>query len=234
MIRLTTFAESIGLNGSDLTAIGLSTFVALSASILVGLTATPLAWFVAKRPNRFSGAIVALASLPLMMPPTVTGYALLSIFGRNALLGRILERSFGVVLVFHWSGAILASAVSSFPLYFLTARSAFARVNPDYEQAARLMGCGEFAVFRRITLPLAMHGLTVAFLLGFVRALGDFGATLMVAGNIPGRTQTAALALYDAATLGEAARARALASLLGLVALAALWFAGRTPVSREI
>lgn len=234
MIRLMSIAESIGLNGSDLTAIVLSTFVAFSASILVGLTATPLAWFVAKRPNRFSGPIVALASLPLVMPPTVTGYALLSVFGRNALLGRILERSFGVVLVFHWSGAILASAVSSFPLYFLTARSAFARVNPDYEQAARLMGCREFAVFRRITLPLALHGLTVAFLLGFVRALGDFGATLMVAGNIPGRTQTAALALYDAATLGEAARARALAALLGVVALVALWFAGRTPVNREI
>jgi molybdate transport system permease protein len=226
-------AQTFGLNATDLTALALSAFVALSASILVGLIGTPLAWYVAKRPSRFSGAIVALSSLPLVMPPTVTGYFMLEFVGRNALLGLMLERYLGVVLVFHWSGAVLAAAVSSFPLFFLAARAAFAGVDPDFEQAARLMGCGEIDVFRRVTLPLAMHGLAIALLLGFVRALGDFGATLMVAGNVPGRTQTAALALYDAATLGEAARARTLAAMLSVFALAALWFAGQTPASRR-
>jgi len=231
-MSLSSIAAALGMTSDDLSALGLSFCVAALASVAVVLTATPLAWYVAKRPNRFSGILIALGSLPLVMPPTVTGYALLVILGRNGLVGRFLERTFGYVLVFHWTGAVLAAAVCSFPLYFLTARAAFAGVEPNFEQAARMMGCREIDVFRRITVPLALPGLTAAFLLGFVRALGDFGATLMVAGNIPGRTQTAAMALYDAAILGEAARARNLAAMLSVVALAALWFAGRTPAAR--
>ncbi len=231
-MSLSTIAGTLGLSRDDLSALGLSIFVAAMASAAVVMTATPLAWYVAKRQNRLSGLLIALSSLPLVMPPTVTGYALLVIFGRSALVGRFLEGAFGIVLVFHWTGAVLAAAVCSFPLYFLTARAAFVGVDPNFEQAARMMGCGEVDVFRRITVPLALPGLAAAFLLGFVRALGDFGATLMVAGNIPGRTQTAAMALYDAAILGEASRARNLAAMLSVVALAALWFAGRTPANR--
>lgn len=222
----------VGMSRADLSALGLSVAVATAASILVVLSATPLAWHVAKRPNRFSGVVVALCSLPLVMPPTVTGYVLLEIFGRKALLGQMIEQVFGLVLVFHWSGAVLAAAVCSFPLYFLAARAAFVGVEPGFEQAARLMGCREREVFRDVTVPLALPGLAAALLLGFVRALGDFGTTLMVAGNIPGRTQTAAMALYDAAILGEAARARQLAAMLSVVALAALWCAGRSSVNR--
>ena len=129
------------------------------------------------------------------------------------------------------SGAVLAAAVTSFPLYFISARSAFASVDSAYEQAARLMGCSEWTVFWRITLPLSIRGLVAGGVLGFVRALGDFGATLMVAGNIPGRTRTAALALYDATILGDAARARSLVAVLGAVAVAAIWFAG-SPLSK--
>jgi molybdate transport system permease protein len=224
--------SNLGLNPNDLTAVTLSLAIASAASTVVCILGTPLAWWVAKRKSPINGWIVALASLPLVLPPTVTGYALLEIVGRQAPLGRWLEHSFDLIVVFHWTGAVLASSVSSFPLFFLTARSAFASVDTNFEQAARMMGCREIDVFRRVTVPLAFPGLAVALLLSFVRALGDFGATLMVAGNIPGRTQTAALALYDAAVLGEAARARTLAGFLGAVALAALWIAGRSPRTR--
>lgn len=219
------------MTAEDLTAISLSLAIALSATILVVSVGTPIAWYIAKKPFRGAGLVVAISTLPLVLPPTVTGYLLLEIFGRRALVGQFLEQQFGLVLVFHWSGAVLAAAVTSFPLYFVSARSAFASVDFAYEQAARLMGCSEWTVFWRITLPLSIRGLVAGGVLGFVRALGDFGATLMVAGNIPGRTRTAALALYDATILGEAARARSLVAVLGAVAVAAIWFAGR-PISK--
>jgi molybdate transport system permease protein len=215
------------VNHEDLTALGLSVSVAMAATLLASLVGLPLAWLVAKKRFRGAGLVVALASLPLVLPPTVTGYILLEIFGRRALIGRLLEKQLGLVLVFHWSGAVLAAAVTSFPLLFLSARTAFEAVDTNYEQASRLLGCSERAVLRRVTLPLASRGLGVGIVLGFVRALGDFGATLMLAGNVPGRTRTAALALYDATTLGEAARARMLVAVLGLVAVAALWVSGR-------
>ena len=219
------------MNHDDLTALGLSVSVATAATLLACLMGLPMAWLVAKKRFRGAGLLVAVGSLPLVMPPTVTGYLLLEVFGRRALIGHFLEEQLGLVLVFHWSGAVLAAAVTSFPLVFLSARGAFESVESSYEQAARLLGCSEWAVFRRVTLPLAARGLGVGAVLGFVRALGDFGATLMVAGNIPGRTRTAALALYDATTLGEAARARTLVAVLGLVAVVALWFSGRAKQS---
>ena len=219
------------MTAEDYTAIILSLAVALAATISVVCVGTPIAWSIAKKPFRGSGLVVAISTLPLVLPPTVTGYLLLEIFGRRAIVGQFLEQQFGLVIVFHWTGAVLAAAVTSFPLYFVSARSAFASVDFAYEQAARLMGCSEWTVFWRITLPLSIRGLVAGGVLGFVRALGDFGATLMVAGNIPGRTRTAALALYDATILGEAARARTLVAVLGAVAVAAIWFAGR-PISK--
>ena len=219
------------MTAEDYTAIILSLAVALAATISVVCVGTPISWYIAKKPFRGSGLVVAISTLPLVLPPTVTGYLLLEIFGRRAIVGQFLEQQFGLVIVFHWTGAVLAAAVTSFPLYFVSARSAFASVDFAYEQAARLMGCSEWTVFWRITLPLSIRGLVAGGVLGFVRALGDFGATLMVAGNIPGRTRTAALALYDATILGEAARARSLVAVLGAVAVAAIWFAGR-PISK--
>lgn len=220
------------MNQEDVTALGLSVSVASAATLLAGSIGVPLAWLVAR--NRFfgRGLVSALATMPLVMPPTVTGYILLEIFGRRAPVGRVLEETLGLVLVFHWTGAVLAAAVTSFPLFFLAARSAFESVDTQYEQVARMLGCAEWSVFRRVTLPLAARGLVVGAILCFVRALGDFGATLMVAGNIPGRTRTAALALYDATILGEAARARALVAVLGLFCILAITISGRERAMR--
>jgi molybdate transport system permease protein len=171
--------------------------------------------------------LITLLTLPLVLPPTVTGYILLQLIGRRALIGQFLESTFGMVLVFHWSGAVLAAAVTSFPLFFLAARAAITSVDRNFEQLARMLGASELGVFRRVTLPLALPGLVAGGLLSFVRAAGDFGATLMVAGNIPGRTRTAALALYDATVLGNAAQARWLVAMLSTMAMLALWLSGR-------
>ncbi len=171
--------------------------------------------------------------LPLVLPPTVLGFVLLEILGRRAPLGMWLEGTLGVVLVFHWTGAVVAAAVAAFPLFLLPARGAFESVDPALEDVARLLGRSDRSVFVHVTLPLAWRGLAAGVVLAFARALGDFGATLMVAGDIPGRTRTAALAIYDAAILGDTRHAAVLTSLIALVALVALGFAqGRLPGRR--
>jgi molybdate transport system permease protein len=161
------------------------------------------------------------------------GYALLQVVGRRAWLGEWLERSLGVVLVFHWSGAVLAAAVTAFPLFLLPARGAFEAVDPRLEDAARLLGRGEASVFLSVTLPLAWRGLAAGLVLAFARALGDFGATMMVAGNIPGLTQTASLAIYDAVQTGDSRRAAVLALGVSSLSVAALVFVQRALPGRE-
>ena len=145
--------------------------------------------------------------LPLVLPPTVLGFYLLQLIGRQAPLGLWLERTLGITLVFHWTGAVVASAVAAFPLYLLPARGAIEGVDPALENVARLLGRGEVSVFFSVTLPLAWRGLVAGALLSFTCALGDFGATLMVAVDIPGVTQTASLAIYDAVQVQDTARA---------------------------
>lgn len=199
----------------------LSLRVATAASALVLLAGTPLAWLAAKA--RFPGRalMTGLLTLPLVLPPTVLGYLLLLCLGRSGL-GPWLESATGASLVFHWTGGAVAAAVASFPLYFLPARAAFLGADPALEDAARLLGHGEGSVFLRVTLPLAWRGLAAGLVLAFIKAVGEFGATLMVAGNIPGATQTASLAIYEAVTLGETARAARLSLGVSLFALAAL------------
>jgi molybdate transport system permease protein len=212
---------------ADLDAMMLSLLVALAATVIVVVTGLPLAWLTVRKAFTGRTLLITLLTLPLVLPPTVTGYILLQLIGRRALIGQFLESTFGMVLVFHWSGAVLAAAVTSFPLFFLAARAAITSVDRNFEQLARMLGASELGVFRRVTLPLALPGLVAGGLLSFVRAAGDFGATLMVAGNIPGRTRTAALALYDATVLGNAAQARWLVAMLSTMAMLALWLSGR-------
>jgi molybdate transport system permease protein len=172
--------------------------------------------------------------LPIVLPPTVVGYYLLRLLGRGTWLGRLLEETWGIVLVFHWSGAVVASAVAAFPLFLLPARGAIEGVDPGLEDAARLLGRRETSVFLSITLPLAWRGLAAGAVLAFARALGDFGATLMVAGNIPGRTQTASLAIYDAVQSNDPARAGWLALWVSGVSFGALWLVYRSLPARGL
>lgn len=220
--------------GDDLIPLWLSLKVASLATLLVFIIGLPIVYVLARHRFRGKELVAGLLMLPLVLPPTVLGYYLLRLLGRGAWLGRWLEETWGVMLVFHWSGAVVASAIAAFPLFLLPARGAIEAVDPALEDAARLLGRRETSVFLTITLPLAWRGLAAGAVLAFARALGDFGATLMVAGNIPGRTQTAALAIYDAVQVNDAGRAGWLALSVSLFSFAALWLVQRSLSARGL
>ena len=165
--------------------------------------------------------------MPLVMPPTVLGYYLIVIIGRRGWIGGWLHDALGINLMFTWQGAVLASAVVAFPLVFKSARAAFEGVDTQLENAARTLGVSELGVFLRITLPLAWRGILAGTMLAFARAMGEFGATLMVAGNIPGKTQTLSLAVYDAVQAGQDDLANFLVLLTSVVVVAILMGSGR-------
>jgi molybdate transport system permease protein len=144
--------------------------------------------------------------LPLVLPPTVVGFLLLLLFGRNGPLGKLLL-SVGATVVFSWPATVIAAAVVAFPLMYLTARAALEQVDPEYLQAARTLGATEWRVFREVALPLAWPGVLAGTILSFARALGEFGATLMIAGDIPGKTETIPIAIYFAVEANEIERA---------------------------
>ncbi|MFW5734734.1 MAG: molybdate ABC transporter permease subunit [Oceanidesulfovibrio sp.] len=189
---------------------GLSTLAALALGVVAAFALTR--W-------RFPGRDVldALCTLPLVMPPTVLGYYLLVLIGRRSVFGGWLQETFGVSLMFTWHGAVLAAGVVAFPLVFKSSRAALEGVGKKYEDAARTLGQGEVAVFVRVSLPLAFRGVLAGTMLAFARALGEFGATLMVAGNLPGRTQTLSLAVYSAVQAGDDALANALVLIISVV-----------------
>src|SRR5580704_6292083 len=165
--------------------------ISTALALAVGLW---LAWILANRTFRGREALDAAVTLPLVLPPTVLGYYLLVLLGRNSALGRIYEWLFGGPLVFTWQAAVVAALFHSTPLLVKSARAAFESVDRSYERAARSLGSSEARLFLRVTLPLARRSILAAAALGFARSLGDFGVTLMIAGNIPGRTQTVAVA----------------------------------------
>ena len=169
----------------------------------------------------------ALLTLPMVMPPTVLGYYLLVLIGSQGPLGAWLLQHFGIRLIFTWQAAVIAAAIVSFPLVFKSARAAFETVDPQLEDAARLLGLGEMAVFFRVSLPLAWRGILAGLLLSFARAMGEFGATLMVAGSIPGKTQTLSIAVYEAVQAGQDATANFLVAITSIVCIAVLLAAGR-------
>jgi molybdate transport system permease protein len=183
-------------------------------SLATSVTATLLTFFLglaaAAWRERRAGANAALVDgiflLPLVLPPTVVGFFLLLIFGRNGPLGKLLLH-FGATIVFSWPATVISATVVAFPLMYLTARAALEQVDSNVLQAARTLGASEWRVFRQITLPLAWPGILAGIILSFARALGEFGATLMIAGNIPGKTETIPIAIYFAVEADEMHRA---------------------------
>ncbi len=178
---------------------------------------------------RFAGRELAdaLLTLPMVMPPTVLGYYLLVLIGSHGPIGAWLLQHFGIRLIFTWQAAVIAATVVSFPLVFKSARAAFETVDPQLEDAARLLGISEAAVFFRVSLPLAWRGVLAGLLLSFARALGEFGATLMVAGSIPGKTQTLSIAVYEAVQAGQDDTANFLVLVTSITCIAVLLAAGR-------
>lgn len=211
--------------------------VALGATLLVALPALAAGWLLARREFPGKSAVETLVALPLVLPPTAIGYLLLELFARRGPLGRE-TLGFDPGVLFTWRGAVLASAVVAFPLVARTARSAFEAVDPRLEAMSRSLGLSRARTFARVTLPLARRGLAAALVLGFGRALGEFGATVIVAGNIPGRTQTIALAIFQEIQLGEERRALWLVAWTVAIAFLVLSIAERLarpkPRAREV
>jgi molybdate transport system permease protein len=198
--------------------------ISTAVALVVGLW---LAWTLANRQFRGKEILDAAVTLPLVLPPTVLGYYLLVVLGRNSPVGQLYEWLFGAPLVFTWQAAVVAALFHSTPLLVKSARAAFESVDRSYERAARNLGASELRLFWRVTLPLARRSILAAAALAFARSLGDFGVTLMIAGNIPGRTQTVAIAIYDAVEAGNGMVARVLVVILSAVALLVLSLANR-------
>lgn len=175
--------------------------------------------------RRFPGAqlLDAILNAPLVLPPTVLGYYLLVLLGRESSVGRLYEAATGSPIVFTRTGAVCAAALAALPFVARSSRAALDSVEPRFVEAARVLGSPPLRAFMRVRMPLAARGILAGLTLGFARSLGDFGVTLMVAGNIPGRTQTASLAIYDAIQAGRDSQAAALAAILTSLAILALY-----------
>ena len=213
-------------------ALSLSLQVAGWATLLNLVLGIGVGYLLAR--GRFPGRdlIDTLLTLPMVMPPTVLGYYLLVLLGRNGWVGQWLQDTWGIRLIFTLQGAVIAATVVAFPLVFKPARAAFEAVDSQLEGAARVLGVSEFGIFLRVTLPLAWRGILAGVLLGFARALGEFGATLMVAGSIPGKTQTLSIAIYEAVQAGQDAVANTLVLITSVVCIVVLLGAGRLAPGR--
>ena len=187
---------------SILSPLELSLRVASLATLFSFVAATLMAWLLARKRGPLPALLDALCTLPLVLPPTVLGYYLILLVGRRGGFGHWLA-DMGINLIFSWQGAVVAATVVVFPLIYKSARAALEQVDPHLENAARTLGSSEWRVFVSVSLPLAWRGIFAGLMLAFARGMGEFGATLMIAGNIPGKTQTLALAIYDAFQAGN-------------------------------
>lgn len=195
-------------------ALKLSLLVVSIATLVISVAGTALGYLFAKHAFRGKDILDALCTLPMVLPPTVTGYYLILLLGRRGLIGKPLFLLTGWSVAFTWIAAVIATTAVALPLMIKSARAAIESIDADYEIASRLMGKSEIETFFRITLPLAGRGILAGIVLSFARAFGEFGATLMLAGNIPGRTQTMPLAIYEAVVAGQDTQAKWLALIL--------------------
>jgi molybdate transport system permease protein len=217
------------MNGSEIDwfPIRLSFAVASAATMIALVAGSGLAWLLARK--RFPGRDVvdALVTLPLVLPPTVLGYYLLVLLGTRSSFGGFLYHRFGIRLTFTVTAAVIAATIHALPLVTKSLRAAFESVDTQLEAAARTLGLSGRRVFFHVTLPLAWRGVLAATALAFARALGDFGVTIMIAGNIPGKTQTASVAIYDAVQAGRDNEAFTLAVIVSLIAVIMLYLVNR-------
>jgi molybdate transport system permease protein len=198
-------------------------WVAALSTLIIVPPGLAVAWLLARRDWPGKSLVETLVTLPLVMPPVATGLILLKILGRRGPLGSFFHDRLHTDIVFTWRAVLVALGVMSFPLLVLATRGAMEQVNPRFEQIARTLGAGEFRVFFSITLPLALRGVIGGVILAFARALGEFGATIMVAGNIPGKTSTLSLSIYQSVELGDDPTAYRLLAVAVVLAFVAVW-----------
>jgi len=205
----------------------LSLEVATAATLISVALGLGIAWLLANRDFPGKDLVDAVAMLPLALPPTVLGYYLLVVIGRSSWIGRAWEAVTGSALVFTWRAAVIASTLHAIPLLIKSSRAALESVDVACERAARSLGASEWRLFWRVSVPLARRPIAAAAVLAFARSLGDFGATLMIAGDIPGRTQTAAIAIFDAVESGNTLTARVLVIVISILTAAVVFLANR-------
>ena len=208
----------------DWSPLWLSLKTAVCTTLIVFLLGLGAAWQTGRLPARRQLFWDSIFTLPLVLPPTVTGFFLLWLFGTNGPLGRLCRELLGFSFAFTWAGTVLAAAVIAFPLLYRSARAALEQVDPDLAAAARTLGMGEAAIFRKVLLPNALGGLIAGAVLAFARSLGEFGATVMLAGNIAGLTRTLPLAIYSSVAAGRWQEAAFYAGAAALLGLAAVFF----------
>jgi molybdate transport system permease protein len=213
---------SDSLHSFDATPLILSLQVAGVATVLALLLGVALGWLFARRQFAGSTVLEAVCMLPLVLPPTVIGYGILVLAGRRSVLGAWLREHFDYTIIFSWHGAVVASAVVALPLVLKSASAAFAGVDRTLEDAACTLRQSPWSVFLRVTLPLAWPGILAGTLLAFARAMGEFGASLMVAGSIPHQTQTLSMAIYDAVQSGQDDTAMLLVLITSVISIAVL------------
>ncbi len=201
--------------------------VCLLSTIVITPFGLGLAWLLARKRWRGKALVEALVTVPLVIPPVATGLILLKLLGRRGGLGGFLHEHFGTEIVFTWKAVVIACAVMSFPLLVRGARVGIEGVDRSLEDVARIFGAGPWRVFFAVTLPLAGRGIAAGIVLAFARAIGEFGATILVAGNIPGKTQTLSLRIYEAVQLGEDATAWRLVVICLLISFIAVWLSER-------
>ena len=208
-------------------ALRLTLKIAGFATLINLVLGIALAYFFSRKNFWGKEVLDAILTLPMVMPPTVLGYYLLVVLGQQGVIGQFLKEYFGIHLIFTWQGAVIAASIVSFPLIFKGARAAFESLEPQYEQAAKVLNVSNAAIFFRVTLPLAWRGILAGALLSFARAAGEFGATLMVAGSIQGKTQTLSIAVYEAVQAGQDDTANFLVLLTSVVCMSVLLVSGR-------
>ncbi len=215
------------LDPEALFSVELSLKVATVSTVVVLLTGLPLAYLFATREFPFKNLLDAAVTLPLVFPPTVTGYLLLLLLGKNGILGEVIYRVFKTGVVFTWYGAVVASSVAAFPIFVKTARSALESVDKNLIHAAYTLGKGELETFFRVVLPIAKRGVIAGLVLSFARAIGEFGATLMLAGNIPFKTNTIPIEIYSAVSDGNFERANLLTAVVAVLSITVIFTVNR-------
>jgi molybdate transport system permease protein len=200
-----------------------TTWVSALSTALILPFGLVVAWLLARRDWPGKSIVETIVSLPLVIPPVATGLILLKLFGRRGPIGGFIHDSFGLDIAFTWRAVLIALGVMSFPLLVRSTRVAFEQVNPRLEQIARTLGASDWRVFFTISMPLAKRGIIAGMILAFARALGEFGATIMIAGNIPGQTSTLSLDIFQSVQLGDDSHAMRMLAVSVALAFAAVW-----------
>ncbi len=208
-------------------SVKLSLKVAVFSSLLVFIIGLPISYLLSSREFPFKNLIDAIITLPLVFPPTVTGYLLLLVLGRNGVIGSFLYKVFHTGVVFTWYGAVIAASVAAFPIFVKSARAALESVDRNLIKVSYTLGKTELQTFFKVILPLSKRGIIAALVLSFARALGEFGATLMLAGNIPFRTNTIPIEIYSAVSGGDFSRANVLAAITAAISLLIIYLVNR-------